>query len=70
MITTKRKFIKIDTSSKIDRDKYEEILNNPLCHIIDKEAIKETRKIFDSEGKLSESMDIIYYLIHYDESDI
>lgn len=67
MIKVKRRFKRFDTGSPSDIREYEEILDDSLCTITDKDTVSETTKIFDDEGKLSELIQRTIYLVHWEE---
>jgi len=67
MIKVRRRFKKFDTDISTDMKQYNDILNDPLCTIVDKVVEKEKVQEYNDRGNLIRQKDIIYFLIHWEE---
>lgn len=68
MAKLKRHFQKFDTADDDDMVAYQEILDNPLSKITERETTNEDTDFYDGEGRLIRSEKRIVYLVHWEES--
>jgi len=64
MIKIKRRFKRFRVDDPVDVNEYEEILNDSLCSITNREVQIEKNKTFNDEGKLESMSEITTYLVH------
>ena len=69
MITTVKRFRLFRTDDPADMERYDELINNPLCAITEKLMEKEVDKIYE-EGQLRETRERICWLVHWKERQL
>lgn len=67
MYDTKTFTEQFDMEITKDRDKYSEIINNPMCTILEKIKEKLTEKAMDSEGEPSYIKERIVLIVTWQE---
>lgn len=67
MRKVKRFFKRFRVDDPDDLKEYNQILNDTMCTITERETQVETIKSFDNEGKLASMHDITTYLIHWEQ---
>ena len=70
MQRTVRKFKRFRVDDVEDLKEYNEILDDPLCHITDRDVQVEETMHFDDEGKLSRKEKRTTFLVHWEEKII
>ena len=67
MIRKKRHFRNFNLDDAADVNDYQDLLNNKLCTITEKEKVVETIKFYSDQGVLTRSEDEIHFLVHWEE---
>lgn len=67
MIKVKRRFKKFQTDDPAQMEEYEQIINNPLCCVIEKVIEKERDQEYNDRGNLIRQRDILFFLVHWEE---
>lgn len=67
MNDTRKHAARFDMESQADRDRYEEILNNPLFTIIEEHKIKLREMEYNERGQPSRSHETLVRYITYEE---
>ena len=62
-----RRFKKFQTDDENQMKEYEEVLNNPLCTIVEKITEKEKDQEYNDRGNLIRQREILYFLVHWEE---
>lgn len=60
---------KFNTDDERDMERYNEILNNPLCSIIHERKEKLREEQYD-EGKLMSSSEAVYLVVTWDKKEL
>ena len=67
MLRVRRQFKRFRTDDTNEMKDYENLLNNPLCSIIEKTLEKEKEQEYNDRGNLIRQQDVLYYLVHWEE---
>ena len=67
MIKIKRRFKRFRLDNEKDVAEYEDVLNDSLCTVTNRETQIEKVKTFSDEGKLAEVTEMSTYLVHWEE---
>lgn len=70
MKRVRKRFKKFDLEDATHVQEYEELLENILVKITEREKVIETEKSYSEEGVLKSSIDHICYLVHWEEQVI
>jgi len=67
VLRVRRQFKRFRTDDTNEMKDYENLLNNPLCSIIEKTLEKEKEQEYNDRGNLIRQQDVLYYLVHWEE---
>lgn len=67
MIKIKRRFKRFRLDDPQEVLEYEEVLNDSLCTVTNRELQIEKTKTFNDEGKLENMQETSTYLVHWEE---
>ncbi len=67
MIRTKKKFAKFRLDNEEHIKRYQDLLDDPMIEITEREIEKEKLNEYNDRGQLTRSIERLYYLIHWSE---
>jgi hypothetical protein len=70
-VKRRRKFFrKFDTSDEAQLKDYQDLVDNVMARITDREKVIETTKYYSEEGHLTSTVDRLCFIVHWEEDVI